>query len=366
MSLKAFIPSGQTALTVNGLHQWDYGQKLEIHDDGLPALVEVHFACAGMTEAVVRSCSVVQGVAEVVIPDQCLEQTTPIVAWVYEVGESSGATIKTITLTVAQRARPQPGGTVPTVLSDKYTELVAAINEQVAALTEGNVTVASALVAGEADHADEADHAGEADALLSGDALSAAGTLDDLVTPGRYYCDYSVGTPTGGYGYVDVFVRHTNIMQAFYSWSTGDIYLRKKSGDEGWTEWQKGNAEADEARRASYAGILVPDNLPGTESSSESAQLTITAPGIYVIDILSDSESDNHYTAVIIIPDIQQAAYSTIAKSYEEKVTCQIIYYPQGRSEDGTYYWGVLQVEHDADYAYEYQISRCVRIANLY
>lgn len=177
MSLKAFIPSGQTALTVNGLHQWDYGQKLEIHDDDLPALVEVHFACAGMTEAVVRSCSVVQGVAEVVIPDQCLEQTAPIVAWVYEVGESSGATIKTITLTVAQRARPQPGGAVPTAISDKYTELIAAVNEQVAALRAGNVTVARALTADKATEATKAataDKATEADWAKGADKADAA------------------------------------------------------------------------------------------------------------------------------------------------------------------------------------------------
>lgn len=175
MSLKAFIPSGQTALTVNGLHQWDYGQKLEIHDDDLPALVEVHFACAGMTEAVVRSCSVVQGVAEAVIPDQCLEQTTPIVAWVYAVGESSGATIKTITLTVIQRARPQPSGAVPTAISDKYTELMAAVNEQVAALRAGNVTVARALTADKATEADWAKGADMADAAADAAVADVAG-----------------------------------------------------------------------------------------------------------------------------------------------------------------------------------------------
>lgn len=162
MNIKAIFPSGASELIVHGLHQWDYGRKLEIHSSDLPALVEVHFACAGMTEAVVRSCSVVQGVAEATIPDQCLEQTTPIVAWVYEVGARSGATIKTVTLTVISRARPQPGGTVPTVLSDKYTELVAAINEQVEALKAGNVTVARALTADWATGADKADAAADA------------------------------------------------------------------------------------------------------------------------------------------------------------------------------------------------------------
>lgn len=147
MSLKAFIPSGQTALTVNGLHQWDYGQKLEIHDDDLPAEIEVHFACVGMAEAVVRSCNVVQGVAEAAIPDQCLEQTAPITAYIVEVGVDSRATTKVLVLTVSPRPRPQEAGTLTPAITDKYTELIAAVNEQVAALKAGNVTVARALTA---------------------------------------------------------------------------------------------------------------------------------------------------------------------------------------------------------------------------
>ena len=177
MSLKAFIPSGQKALTVNGLHQWDYGQKLEIHDDDLPALIEVHFACVGMAEATVRSCNVVQGVAVAAIPDQCLEQTAPITAYIYEVGEDSGATIKAIVLTVSPRPRPQPAGPVPTVLSDKYTELIAAVNEQVAALKAGNVTVARALTAdtaAQATKAAKADKATEAEWAAGADKADAA------------------------------------------------------------------------------------------------------------------------------------------------------------------------------------------------
>ena len=162
MSLKAFIPSGQTDVTVNGLHQWDYGQKLEIHDDTLPALIEVHFACVGMTEAVVRSCNVVSGVAEAAIPDQCLEQTAPIIAYIYEVGTDSGATTKAIVLTVSPRPRPQTVGTITPAISDKYTELMGAVNEQVESLKAGNVTVSKALTANTAGYADEAKTAQQA------------------------------------------------------------------------------------------------------------------------------------------------------------------------------------------------------------
>lgn len=172
MNIKAIFPSGASELIVHGLHQWDYGRKLEIHADDLPALIEVHFACAGMTEAVVRSCAVVQGVAEATIPDQCLEQTTPIVAWVYEVGASSGATTKTITLTVIQRARPQPGGTIPPSISDKYTEMVGAVNEQLNALKAGNVTVSRALTADSAGYASAAGMAQRANTADTADTAS--------------------------------------------------------------------------------------------------------------------------------------------------------------------------------------------------
>lgn len=123
--------------------------------------------------------------------------------------------------------------------------------------------------------------------------------------------------------------------------------------------------EADEARLSTYAAVLVPDNLEGTESSSENDFMFIAETGIYVIDIFSDSEDDNYYTAVIIIPDITRKARSTIAKDINRNVSCQVAYIPQeATGEAGR--TGVLQIEHDADYAYEYKIARCVRIANIY
>lgn len=159
MALKAIIPSGVTEIVVNGLHQWDYGQELEIHCDGLPATVQVHFACGGMVEADVRSCAFINGVATVSIPDRCIEQTTPITAWVYCINDESGRTDRTITLPIIARAKPTPSTSVPTVISDRYTELVTAINEQVAALTRGEVTAAKAVNAGWADYAGDAENA---------------------------------------------------------------------------------------------------------------------------------------------------------------------------------------------------------------
>ena len=109
----------------------------------------------------------------------------------------------------------------------------------------------------------------------------------------------------------------------------------------------------------------MPDNLPDTESSSENDFISISTTGIYVIDIFSDSEDDNYYTAVIIIPDISRTARSTIAKDINRNVSCQAVYIPQHSTGEGGA-TNVLQIEHDADYDYVYKIARCVRIANIY
>ena len=189
MKLIAIIPPGQTEITVNGLTQWDYGRKLEIHSDDLPAMVEVHFACAGMKDAVVRSCDAVAGVAEATIPDICLEQTSPITAWVYVIDDTEGSTVLTITLPITERARPQAGATVPEEFSDKYTEAVTAMNEAVQTLQNGDVKVAYAGNAANANRAAYAANAGTAETATSaGHATSSdyATQAEKANTIGKY------------------------------------------------------------------------------------------------------------------------------------------------------------------------------------
>jgi hypothetical protein len=170
MSIKATFPAGVQALTVNGLHQWDYGQSLEIVAPDLPALVEVHFACAGMLEAVVRSCHNDNGKVTAVIPDICLEQTTPVIAWVYEIDATSGKTTRTVTLPIIQRAKPQLATTIAPSTSDKYTEAVGEMNALLGELASGDI------VAAEATHAAEADRAGTADQLADTLPVERGGT----------------------------------------------------------------------------------------------------------------------------------------------------------------------------------------------
>lgn len=162
-NIKATFPAGVTALTVHGLHQWDYGRMLEIAHPDLPAMLEVHFANAVSREAVVRVVPGVNGVAMASIPDALLEQTMPVVAWVYVVGATSGATMLEVTLPVTPRVRPAAAASVPEEIGDKYTEAVDAVNAQVASLKMGNVMVANAANATHAGRASEADHADKAD-----------------------------------------------------------------------------------------------------------------------------------------------------------------------------------------------------------
>ena len=166
--IKAIFPAGVTAMTVNGLHQWDYGQKLEIRADDLPTVLELHFSCPGMKEAEVRNCNAPAGVATVSIPDRCLEQSAPITVWVVDIGEDSGTTILGLTLNVTPRLRPAslPGSVQ--IPESRYNELIAAVNAAVESLKDADVQVNHAKTADEATHAktaDEATHAKTADTV---------------------------------------------------------------------------------------------------------------------------------------------------------------------------------------------------------
>ena len=105
--ITATFADGLDEVTAIGLTQWDYGQKLQISGLTLPTTFQVHFACKRATEAVVRLGTTNDGIGTVAIPDGMLEQDTPIVAWIYVVGEDSGETIKAVRLPVVTRKKPQ-------------------------------------------------------------------------------------------------------------------------------------------------------------------------------------------------------------------------------------------------------------------
>ena len=139
MPIKAIFTEGVNELTVSGLHQWDYGQKLEIHGLALPALIEVHFACLNMTEAVPRVGTTVDGVTTVAIPDGCLEHDTPLRAWVYVIDTTSGKTERTIHLPIIARTKPQGAESRQPFAVDEYAEALQTINETVDGWRDGIV-----------------------------------------------------------------------------------------------------------------------------------------------------------------------------------------------------------------------------------
>jgi hypothetical protein len=273
MNIKAIIPTGHTEITVNGLHQWDYGRKLEIHSNDLPAVVEVHFACVGMTEAVVRSCQAADGVAVAAIPDKCLEQTAPITAWVYEIDGTTGVTTVKITLPIEPRTRPCACEDIPEDISDKYTEAVTAMNAAVKNISTGQVKVAAATKADLATKATEADQAAKATqatqatkatqadkATLAADlsitALASGTNLNNVTSPGRYSLvaddSYTNAIMANTVRYLDVIKQGSYIWQILTgsayqgsSWHPFRTYKRcysinstaGESSTYGWTSW---------------------------------------------------------------------------------------------------------------------------------
>ena len=104
MSIKATFPAGVTALTVHGLHQWDYGQRLEVSCPELAGSFEVHFSNVVLKTAHIRTCSIGSSVA---IPDTLLQQPYDILAWVCEVGEGRSRALHTLRIPITPRPKPE-------------------------------------------------------------------------------------------------------------------------------------------------------------------------------------------------------------------------------------------------------------------
>lgn len=163
MAIKVNFTNGAPTATASGLYQWDYGQTLEIECAELGSeIMEVHFACRSMSEAIVRSCSFSNGVGTVTIPDQCLEQADTITAWIYSISGTQGHTVKTITLPVTARTRPSVSRDVPMEYINLYGEALNEINEAINNLENGNITAAKATHANTANSANTATNAGSA------------------------------------------------------------------------------------------------------------------------------------------------------------------------------------------------------------
>ena len=206
MTIKAVFPTGTDAVTTNNLYQWDYGQVLEIESSDLPTLIEVHFAYQGLSEAIVRSCSVSNKIGTVTIPNQCLEQYSPITAWVYEISGTLGRTTKKITIPITARTRPGTHKAPPEEYTDKYTELISEVNEAVGALTSGKVA---------AEHAHSATNASYASASGNASTASFASSAESANTATKLI--------NGGLTFGRVLINSYNAKENLFSDSFGEV-----------------------------------------------------------------------------------------------------------------------------------------------
>ena len=320
MSFKVVLPTDQNSVTVNGLYQWDYGQVLEIESVDIGSeIAEVHFACENMSEAIVRSCSFSNGVGTVTIPDQCLEQSSPVYAWIYRISGTAGHTWKPIVLPITPRTRPSIAREIPQDIADKYTELITEVNEAVENLESGNITADKAKNATNATYATSAGNAASASHAMSADTATYA---SGARTSSNY--DYTVDGDKNGqlfsFSNVTGFgLRGEEDQGHFKLWSIpnsqGDyvcclvpskdlsmmLGASHRKFDRIYANEFIGKVDkAKTAKRASlatYADLITPELPLGYINVSE---YEITDPAIYLV-ILGDGNA--RYSDIIFIPE---------------------------------------------------------------
>lgn len=109
----AILNNGNNFTTVYGLWQWDYGKVLRIQGAKLPTVVEVHFSLQEKGgDSITRVGTTKDGATDVVVPDSLLENNGTnrdycIYAFIYLTDETSGQTVRKITLNVNTRPKPE-------------------------------------------------------------------------------------------------------------------------------------------------------------------------------------------------------------------------------------------------------------------
>ena len=289
--LIAKFPDGISEITVNGLHQWNYGQQLQIEASDLPALFEVHFAHPGIKDAIVRTCAAINGVSTVAIPDVCLEQSRTIQAWIYEINEAAGKTTKTIRLNVIKRVRPAVGGDIPVQKIDKYTEAVTAMNELIAKMPEQFLPIAGGEIKGSLIVRDRI--------MVDGDMLEVGNIWGK---PNAIQVSYLSGQVIGvlslfGNGsYANKETDKTGIRGLY------DHILGKNVIEIGKDDKVKFYGEADSAKNAKtaesaeVAGVLnvSPDNiLFDAKTSGAAKKVSVPKPGLYALFIRDEINNVN-------------------------------------------------------------------------
>ena len=126
----------------SALYQWDYGQILLPTGVELPSAYEVHFAVPNTD----TTMTVIGGADGVAIPDELLQTSGQIVAYIYlHSGEDDGETEYKINIPV--KARPQPSDYEPTpVQQDVITQTIGALQTAVSHVDEVAENLESEIV----------------------------------------------------------------------------------------------------------------------------------------------------------------------------------------------------------------------------
>lgn len=261
MAIKVQFPVGASDVTVRGLYQWDYGQTLEIECSEIGSeIVEVHFACANMAEAIVRTCTFSNGIGTVKIPDECLEQTSAVTAWICKVDSTQRHTIKTIVLPLTARTRPSNIRDIPTDYVDVYGQLIEEVNEAINALEKGNVTAEKAKAADTAGHATTAGSAVNATYATSAGSASTAGKASGLE---HLYCHiitidiprYSTASTANGEMDTVRLIFHITSPNSTYSANQAYVFLETEVGKPVYCETIYIDTQSNHAEH--YAGYVL-------------------------------------------------------------------------------------------------------------
>lgn len=114
-------------IELEGLWQYDYGQKLQINGLNLPTIFEVHFFWQGLENAKIMTGHTENEVSSVDIPNEALTQRRAITAYIYLSNAEEGETTNTVQMLVNKRPTPQGFETPEDVDLFHYT--IAAVAE---------------------------------------------------------------------------------------------------------------------------------------------------------------------------------------------------------------------------------------------
>ena len=114
-------------ITVEGLWQYDYGQRLQINGLNLPDVFEVHLFWKGLEEAKVVTGYTENNKFYVDIPNESLKQRQAITVYIYLSTPEIGKTVNTVMMFVNKRPEPE-GFEIPEDI-DLFHHTLTAVGE---------------------------------------------------------------------------------------------------------------------------------------------------------------------------------------------------------------------------------------------